>query len=99
MPEKHFMPRRLHLPIPLVWSLTGPQVFVIIVSFGLCSVFILTAKSAASVVASLVLTGAVLGGEYLFFQLMQGTRRSLVKHYLSRLKYNMKVPERYCGKE
>lgn len=87
------------MPIPLVWSLTGPQVFVIIVSFGLCSVFILTAKSAASVIASLVLTGTVLGGEYLFFQLMQGTRRSLVKHYLSRLKYNMKVPERYCGKE
>jgi hypothetical protein len=87
------------LPIPLVWSLTGPQIFIIIASFGLCSVFILTAKSAASVIASIILTGAVLGGEYLFFQLMQGTRRSLVKHYFLRLKYNAKVPERYCGKE
>ena len=87
------------MPIPLVWSLTGPQIFIIIASFGLCSVFILTAKSAASVIASIILTGAVLGGEYLFFQLMQGTRRSIVKHYLLRLKYNTKVPERYCGKE
>ncbi len=87
------------MPIPLVWSLTGPQIFIIIASFGLCSVFILTAKSAASVIASIILTGAVLGGEYLFFQLMQGTRRSLVKHYFLRLKYNAKVPERYCGKE
>lgn len=99
MPEKRFMPRRLHLPIPLVWNLTGPQVLVIIVSFAVISVFIILSTTALSMVLSIAALGVVLGGEYLFFQLVQGTRRSLIKHYISRIQYNIKVPERYCGKK
>ena len=98
MPEKRFMPRRLHKPVPLVWNLTGPQVLVMIVSFALLSVFIITARTVTFLILGVVIMGIVLGGEYILFQAFEGTERSLLKHLVSKFKYGMKVPERYSGR-
>lgn len=96
--EKRFMPRRLHHPIPLLWNLTAPEFMVLVITGGFFAFFIIKAESASSLFISILLAGAFVGGEYLFFQLMKGTERSLFKHLLERAKYRLKVPLRYTGR-
>jgi len=98
MPDKRFMPRRLHYSIPLVWGLTAPQVTVMVVTFAVFAFFVISAGSVSSFVTSILLMGLFCGGEYLLFQVMQGMERSLMKHLISRIKYGAKVPVRYAGR-
>jgi hypothetical protein len=96
--EKRFMPRRLHHPIPLVWNLTAGEFIVLVVTFAFFAFFIIGAGTPSSLLLMVLLAGASVGGEYLFFQIMKGTERSLFKHLLERAKYRLKAPIRYAGR-